>query len=216
MLRKLSVLAVSLIGTLSIPALALANTNPTYTVKRGDTLSKIAKSEGVSVQNLVSLNHIKNANYIEIGQVIRFKKATVSKAKAHSFKAATSPATVANSVAATAEKYIGTPYAWGGESPAGFDCSGFTQYVFRKVGVDLPRQSIQQWTIGSAVSKNQLQKGDLVFFADTYRSGVSHLGIYLGNDKFIEASSSKGVTISNLFSNPYWSQHYYGARSILN
>ena len=122
--------------------------------------------------------------------------------------------TSASAILATAKTYLGTPYLWGGSTPSGFDCSGFVQYVFAKHGISLPRTSSQQWSVGTSVSKSNLQPGDLVFFANTYTSGVSHLGIYMGSGQFIHASSSKGVIISEL-SNSYWSSHYYGAKRIL-
>lgn len=120
---------------------------------------------------------------------------------------------LASRIIATAKQYIGVPYVWGGSTPKGFDCSGFVQYVFAAHGIPLPRVSKQQWTVGTAVSKSDLQPGDLVFF-NTDGSGVSHLGIYMGADQFIHASSSKGVTISSL-SNSYWRNAYYGAKRVL-
>ena len=120
----------------------------------------------------------------------------------------------AQKIIATARQYLGVPYQWGGASPSGFDCSGFVQYVFGAHGITLPRTSKQQWTIGSSVSKGNLKPGDLVFFANTYAEGISHLGIYIGDGQFIHSSSSKGVVIS-LLSNSYWASHYYGARRVL-
>ena len=125
----------------------------------------------------------------------------------------TSANSTADQIIATAKKYIGVPYLWGGTTPSGFDCSGFLQYVFRQNGINLLRTSKQQYTMGIWVSKANLQKGDLVFF-QTGSNGISHVGMYIGNGQFIHASSSNGVTISSL-SNSYWVRTYYGARRVL-
>ena len=121
---------------------------------------------------------------------------------------------LAQKIIATAKQYLGVPYLWGGSTPSGFDCSGFVQYVLGRHGISIPRTSKEQWTVGASVSKNQLQPGDLVFFANTYTTGISHLGIYIGNNQFIHASSSKGVTITDL-SNSYWAARYYGAKRVI-
>jgi peptidoglycan DL-endopeptidase CwlO len=111
-------------------------------------------------------------------------------------------------------KFIGKPYVWGAEGPNAFDCSGFTQYVYKHFGVNLPHYTGYQVQRGVAVSKSDLRAGDLVFF-HTYTS-FSHVGLYIGNGKFIHASSgSHKVTISNL-SASYYQQHYAGARRMLN
>lgn len=124
-----------------------------------------------------------------------------------------SSTTLADKIIATAKRYIGVPYVWGGATPSGFDCSGFVQYVFKAHGIVLPRTSKEQYTVGKYVSKANLRPGDLVYF-NTSGSGVSHLGIYIGNNQFIHSSSSKGVTITSL-SNSYWSARYLGARRVL-
>lgn len=119
----------------------------------------------------------------------------------------------AEKIIATAKQYIGVPYLWGGATPSGFDCSGFVQYVFKKHGITLPRTSKEQYTVGTYVSRANLKVGDLVFF-NTSGSGISHLGIYIGNDQFIHSSTSKGVTITSL-SSSYWSSRYWGGRRVL-
>lgn len=108
---------------------------------------------------------------------------------------------------------MGVPYVWGGVSPSGFDCSGFTQFVLKKNGISIPRVTSDQYGAGVAVSKSNLRVGDLVFFT-TYKAGPSHVGFYLGDGKFIHASSSKGVTISSLDSS-YYSSRYIGARRVI-
>jgi cell wall-associated NlpC family hydrolase len=121
--------------------------------------------------------------------------------------------TTAENIIASAKQYIGTPYVWGGMTPSGFDCSGLVQYVFAQNGISLPRTTALQYKVGTSVSKSNLKPGDLVFF-NTSGSGVSHVGIYIGDNQFIHSSSSKGVVITSL-SNSYWSARYLGARRVL-
>ena len=118
-------------------------------------------------------------------------------------------------IVSNAKKHLGTPYVWGGNAPGGFDCSGFTQYIFKQSGLSLPRTTTEQYQIGTYVEKSALQPGDLVFLANTYRDGISHVGIYIGNGSMIHASSSKGITISSL-SSSYYMQHYYGSRRVIS
>lgn len=110
-----------------------------------------------------------------------------------------------------AKSLAGVPYVFGGTSRSGFDCSGYTQYVFKGSGISLPRTAAQQFNVGSSVSRAQLQSGDLVFFT-TYAKGASHVGIYIGGGRFISASNS-GVSTSSLVDG-YYASRYLGARRV--
>ncbi|MDI6813336.1 MAG: C40 family peptidase [Desulfitobacteriaceae bacterium] len=103
----------------------------------------------------------------------------------------------------------GVPYAWGGESRAGIDCSALVQTVYQKAGVEMPRTSYEQFRMGVGLPKNQLLPGDLVFFS-TNGPGASHVGIYLGEQKFISATSHR-VEIQSL-DTLYWKRAYRGSR----
>jgi cell wall-associated NlpC family hydrolase len=131
---------------------------------------------------------------------------------------ATTPVTAntdGGAIIATAQKYMGTPYVWGGETPDGWDCSGFTRYVMKQNGISLPRTAAEQFAVGTAVDKANLKSGDMIFFT-TYKPGASHVGFYMGDGKFIHASSAaKQVTISQL-DDPYYTAHYIGARRYTN
>lgn len=119
----------------------------------------------------------------------------------------------ASAIIATSKQYIGVKYVFGGTTPAGFDCSGFVQYVFAKHGISLPRVSRDQYKIGTSVAFSNLQPGDLVFFSLAKNGVVDHEGIYIGNGQFINAASSKGVTIYTL--GTYWKSAYVGAKRVL-
>lgn len=117
-----------------------------------------------------------------------------------------------------AQSFLGTRYVYGGASPNGFDCSGFTQYCYRLIGVSINRTAQQQLSNGVPVERDMLQPGDLVFFSNTYAStdSITHVGIYLGDGNFIHAANSNvGVVVTSLDSD-YYSSHYCGARHILN
>ena len=116
-------------------------------------------------------------------------------------------------IIATAKDYMGVPYVFGGNTPSGFDCSGYLEYVFAKHGIQIPRTADEQYKLGKLMKPDDLVPGDLVFFT-TYEPGASHCGIYLGSGNFIHASTSKGIRVDNI-DNSYWASRYYGGKHIV-
>jgi cell wall-associated NlpC family hydrolase len=126
---------------------------------------------------------------------------------------AVSASAKANNIIATGKKYLGVPYQYGAAkgSTSRFDCSSFTQYIFGKQGIQLPRSSKQQLSVGKYVPRSQLKPGDLVFFY----SPVHHVAVYIGNGKIMHTYGKPGVTISDM-SSGWWSKNYTTARRVLN
>ncbi len=109
-----------------------------------------------------------------------------------------------------AMQFLGVPYKWGGASPeTGFDCSGFTMYVFAKLGVSLPHHAATQYGLGTPVSKDQLQPGDLVFF-----NGLGHMGMYIGGGQFIHAPRTGDVVKISSLSDSWYARTWVGARRL--
>ena len=113
----------------------------------------------------------------------------------------------------TALALLGSPYRDGGATPDGFDCSGFTQWVFAQHGVALPRETRDQFGVGTAVAAGLVSSGDLLFFS-TVAPGPSHVGIALDEDRFVHAPSARGVVRVERLSMSYWQQHFIGARRV--
>jgi len=123
-------------------------------------------------------------------------------------------ATFADRVVETAQKFIGYPYRWGGSSPNGFDCSGFTQYVFAQHGIYIDRTAAQQAYNGTFVPRDSLQKGDIVSF-NTKGTGINHVGLYIGSGKFIHSANERlGVTIGTIYSDYYTNSYARSCRVI--
>lgn len=120
---------------------------------------------------------------------------------------------LATQLTRSALRFLGVPYVFGGTSTTGFDCSGYVQHVFAMLGVRVPRTADAQYDAGRRIVGG-MRPGDLVFF-QTYAAGASHVGIYLGHDRFVHASSSHGVMVSSLHDS-YWAARYIGAKRILS
>jgi len=197
-----------------------------YLVRQGDTLWAIAGRLGVSVEQLASANHLSLTTTIHPGERLVFPErvdgrssaaAVPSRPAASTTRALHTPlpsrgAAFTSSVVRTALRFLGRPYQWAGVGNRGFDCSGLVSRVFSAVRLPLPHSSFDQFRAGIAVPRWALAPGDLVFF-HTYGYGASHVGIYVGGDRFIHASSDRGVIVSSL-SEPYYAYRYLGARRI--
>jgi cell wall-associated NlpC family hydrolase len=122
-------------------------------------------------------------------------------------------ATLVMALTRNAMRFLGVPYVFGGTSVVGFDCSGYVQHVFAMLGLHLPRTADAQYAAAHRIL-GAMRPGDLVFF-QTYERGASHVGIYLGHDRFIHSSSSHGVVVSSL-QDHYWSERYLGAKRVVN
>ncbi|MCX8033977.1 MAG: LysM peptidoglycan-binding domain-containing protein [Thermodesulfovibrio sp.] len=211
-----------------------------HTVKKGENLFRIAYKYNVSIEELKRLNNLDD-DKLRIGQRLIVKQSVnsfenlsirpderipvISTAKIENETKLTeieelkasdelSKLSITERILLFAKKMLHLPYRFGGNSFNGLDCSFFVKKVYSMVGINLPRSAREQFTIGIPISKDELQPGDLVFFR-TYARFPSHVGIYLGDNLFIHASTrSKKVTIDSLEA-PYYIQRYIGAKRIL-
>lgn len=130
-------------------------------------------------------------------------------------KAACAPSAVGTQIADTVKKYIGCSYSYGSSGPRAFDCSGLTSYVYKQYGYNLPRTSASQGNCGVYVNKGNLAAGDLLFFSNRSDRTINHVGIYVGGNNFVHASTSgRGVVMDNLTSS-YYVNNYVTARRVL-
>ncbi|TYO93355.1 peptidoglycan endopeptidase LytE [Desulfallas thermosapovorans DSM 6562] len=185
-----------------------------HTVNSGDSLWKISRIYNTTVEKITSLNALDSIT-IYPGQ--RLLVVPGSSAGGDAVQAG-----MANQVSRNrdrideiidyARSFLGVPYVSAGGSPSGFDCSGYTKYVFARFGIDLPRTAAQQYHMGQAIPASEARPGDLVAF----KTGdyISHIGIYTGNGNFISATSSNGVDITPVYGS-YWKDHLLGFSRII-
>lgn len=189
--------------------------NTVYTIVSGDTLSGIAYRHRTTVDQLMKWNNLTSTS-LRVGQKLKIgATGEVSPISAPSPVPAAPPKAVSGSlfekVMAIASPLQGIPYVWGGSSTSGFDCSGFIYYVYKQAGLDVSRTN----TTGFDARSYDVSKpipGDLVFFSNTYRPGISHMGIYIGNNQFIHAGGDR-VQITSL-SNSYWGSKFDGFKRL--
>ncbi len=117
-------------------------------------------------------------------------------------------------VSSTALDLRGVPFLDGGTTPAGFDCSGFTRYVYEQHGLSLPRLAADQFRVGEPVDPNDIEAGDLLFFT-TVAPGASHVAMAIGGDEFVHAPSERGEVRVERLSSSYWAQRFLGARRVI-
>lgn len=206
-----------------------------YKVKAGDTVQKIARKFNTSVKNIRRLNNMKNdflregqklfvglrekvieIPYIDengIREEVCLLKETLT---TNEEEAEQSMKIISEKIVEVALKYIGLPYKYGGETLWGIDCSAFVRRVWGFFGLELPRTSKEQFLCGEKTNLSDLQPGDLVFFRRRGRKNVSHVGIYIGDNKFVHASGSEhSVTVSDL-AQEYYTKYFKGARRVIN
>lgn len=189
-----------------------------HTVAKGDTLSKIAKLYNVTIKDIMDWNKLEK-DTIFVGQVLKLSSAAVipdgdsihnnvtSGTGAPSKVTAKDPTAngqaIYNKTVEVANTLVGTPYLYGGNTPVGLDCSGFIFYAFNQGGLKIGRASSEGYFYGNTTHVENPVPGDLVFFENTYKEGISHMGIYLGDNKFIHAGTD-GVEVSDV-TYSYWS-----------
>jgi len=185
-----------------------------HRVKKGDTLASIAKKYHISISKLKGANHLNSNKSLKIGKNIQVPGTGIG---GKSIFGGSNFANGGSSkpLLAEAKKYLGIKYVWGADGPTKFDCSGFTKYVCNKNGIKIPRKSSMQAKVGKKIARRDLKAGDLIFFdtSKDHNGTINHCGIYLGNNKFIHASSLyKKVTVSALKKNFYESRFQWGRR----
>jgi peptidoglycan DL-endopeptidase LytE len=193
-----------------------------YQVVAGDTLSEIGQTFGMTVSELVEINGLERTEIL-VGQSLRVRSIQKPVPTYVTPSFTIDPNNLMPTIQQQAEidldwvdEYLGWPYLYGGTDRYGIDCSSLVQRIFQERGVPLPRTSREQFSVGKAILMGELIPLDLVFFhTGPDPDVVTHVGVYLGNDEFIEADSFHGKVITAKLSDPYWKKNYIGARRVL-
>lgn len=204
------ILSTVMATSLLFGGIATAAPSNQYIATDTDTFWSISQKFNVQLSELIASNPNVNPQNIYAGVVINLPVKTPTKQ---------SWEVKADAIIATGMQQLGTPYVFGGSTPyVAFDCSGFVQYAFNQHGFNLLHSSALLSQLGTPVDKSNLRKGDLVFLQGTYTSGVSHVAIYLGDNKVLQAGTmgTREVKISTFFGTPYYDAHYWGARRLIN
>jgi peptidoglycan DL-endopeptidase LytE len=221
---------------ISLPA---PPTGLTYVVEPGDSVVALGMHYGIETRAIIAANSLRDPYILSPGQKLILPGAQARQVSAPAPRPqpasapaprpapvasapppaapAPAPATASSGdgwgLVEAASRYLGYRYTWGGHAPqTGFDCTGFTWFVYRQLGNAIPMHDLWgQLQSGPRVGRDNLQAGDLVFFVNTYKAGLSHVGIYIGGGRFIHAQSERtGVSVTSL-SESYWASRYYGA-----
>lgn len=189
-----------------------------HVVRKGDSLHAIARRHGMTIDDLKRINDLTNSR-LKIGQrlALASPETEPSPLLLPGDSSMDEVLEMADAAASELEQaafgFLSTPYRFGGNSRKGIDCSAFVQQVFREVDVKLPRSAREQFRVGAEIEREQLQKGDLIFFR-TYAKYPSHVGIYLGEGKMIHASSRSRRVVVTSIEHPYYRQRFIGAKRI--
>lgn len=194
-------------GPLNVRSGAGTNFDPVNILNKGSIVEIIGEEDGWYQTE----DGFLSAEYVE---TVTKAEAMVLKTELEQAKQVATSSSLSTQIVDFAKTLLGSRYVYGGTTTSGFDCSGFVQYVYKNFGISLNRSSRDQYSNGVAVSKSNLQAGDVLFFSSTGGS-ITHVGLYIGNDQFIHASTpATGVIISSM-SQAYYTSGYVGARRMI-
>lgn len=190
----------------------------THTVQSGETLWRIAARYHASASAIAQGNRLVNPNRLALGQrlvipTVASSRGTVipARRRASDSPEPALPVSRESAIITRAKRLIGIPYRWGGSTPTGFDCSGFVSYVLATVRIHLPRTTFDMFAQGQPVDKAEMQVGDLLFF-ETISPGPSHTGLYVGDHRFVHASSGSGRVVVTSLDDRYYGPRFLGVR----